>query len=97
MEQKIFVGFVQKSKNTVMAELFDRNNDFYDNQANLEAMKTFMSKENKSEIEKIAANVYNVKLTEIYEYEAVKATFQNKIQKQLLLCKKPIVFNTANF
>ena len=86
---KRYLSALYKSqKNTVMAELFDRNNDFYDNQANLEAMKTFMSKENKSEIEKIAANVYNVKLTEIYEYEAVKATFQNKITEAIAFMQK---------
>lgn len=78
----------KNQKNSVMAELFDRNNDFYDNQVNLEAMKTFLAKENKSEIEKIAANVYNVKLTEIYEYEAVKATFQNKIQEAIAFMQK---------
>lgn len=86
---KRYLSALYKSqKNTVMAELFDRNNDFYDNQANLETMKAFMSKENKSEIEKIASNVYNVKLTEIYEYEAVKATFQNKIQEAIAFMQK---------
>lgn len=86
---KRYLSALYKSqKNTVMAELFDRNNDFYDNQVNLETMKAFMSKENKSEIEKIAANVYNVKLTEIYEYEAVKATFQNKIPEAIAFMQK---------
>ncbi len=86
--KKYLSALYKNQKNIVMAELFDRNNDFYDNQTNIEAMKTFLAKENKSEIEKIAANVYNVKLPEIYNYEAVKATFQNKIPEAIAFMQK---------
>lgn len=81
---KRYVSAMYKSqKNEVMAELFDRDNAFYDNENNLQAMKAFLSKNNKSEIEKIGLGVYNVNLVDINNYQAVRATFENKIPEAI--------------
>ncbi len=69
----------------VMAELFLADVNFYDDAHNLKAMKAFLSKENETEIEKIAVGVYGVKLAEIYGFEAVKATYANKISEAIQL------------
>ena len=66
-----------------MAELFVRDNNFYDNESNLQEMKTFLSKTNKSEIEKIGIGIYDVKLEDIYDYQAVRAAFANKIPEAI--------------
>jgi hypothetical protein len=71
----------------VMAEIFGESrysywndgNSFYDNQKNLLDIKAFLSKSNKSEIEKIGAGIYSLKLKDINNFQAVQATFKNKI------------------
>ncbi|MNS08316.1 hypothetical protein D3C72_397750 [compost metagenome] len=75
-------------KNAVMAELFVRDYDFYDNETNLQLMKAFLSKESKTEIEKIAANSYSLHLKDINDYQAVKATFANKIPEAIAFMKQ---------
>ncbi len=77
---KSYLSAVYRSqKNGVMAELFDRDDSFYDNEKNLQEMKRFLAKDNKTDIEKIAVGVYNVTLDDINNYQAVMATFANKI------------------
>lgn len=73
----------KNQKNVVMAELFTRNPDFYDNETNLQAMKTFLTKDNKTALEKIAQSVYNVSMADINNYQAVTATYQNKIPEAI--------------
>ncbi len=81
---KSYLSALCKSqKNNVMAELFVRDNNFYDNESNLQEMKTFLSKTNKSEIEKIGIGIYDVKLEDIYDYQAVRAAFANKIPEAI--------------
>lgn len=81
---KIYISSLYKSqKNNVMAELFAGDNHFYDNKEDLDAMKSFLSKTNKTEIEKIGVSVYNVYLEDIYSFQAVKATFANKIPEAI--------------
>jgi hypothetical protein len=75
----------------VMAEIFGESrysywndgNSFYDNEKNLLAIKTFLSKSNKSEIEKIGAGIYSLKLKDINNFQAVQATFKNKISEAI--------------
>jgi hypothetical protein len=81
---KTYLSDLYKSqKNNVMAELFNRNRDFYDNEKDLQAMKTFLIKENKTTLEKIAQKVYDVSIFEINNYQSIKATFQNKIPEAI--------------
>jgi hypothetical protein len=78
----------KNQKNVVMAEFFVRNSDYYDNEKNLQAMKTFMAKDNKTALEKIAQSVYNVTLADINNYQAVTATYQNKIPEAIDFMKQ---------
>ena len=75
-------------KNNVMAELFVRDNNFYDDESNLQAMKAFLSKSNPSAIEKIGLAIYDVKLNDINDYQAVKAAFANKITQAIAFMQK---------
>jgi hypothetical protein len=70
-------------KNNVMAELFVRNPNFYDNSADLQAMKSFLSKSNKTGLESLGMQIYNVSLGDINDYQAVNATFENKIPEAI--------------
>lgn len=94
---KNYLSSLYKSKsNTVMAELFNESrysywndgNSFYDNEKELLAMKAFLEKSNKTEIEKIGADIYSLKLKDINNFQAVQATFKNKIPGAIAFMQK---------
>ena len=86
----------REQSNPVMAELFGetennywgKGNSYYDNEKNLLAMKNFLAKPNKTVIEKIGADIYNLKLKDINNFQAVKATFNNKIPEAIEFMKQ---------
>ena len=94
---KMYLSSLYKAqKNLVMAELFSQSNydytgkenSFYDNELNLQSMKDFLLKSNKTEIEKIAESIYGLKLRDISAFQAVKATFANKIPEAIAFMKE---------
>mgnify|MGYP003575312514 FL=1 len=80
----------------VMAEIFGESrysywndgNSFYDNEKNLLAIKSFLEKSNKSEIEKTGEGIYSLKLKDINNFQAVQATFKNKIPEAIAFLKQ---------
>jgi hypothetical protein len=74
--------------NKILAELFVRKPDFYNNEKNLLEMKSFLMQSNKTGLEAIAVKVYDLKLDDIIEYQAVKATFDNKISEAIVLMEE---------
>ncbi|URC13390.1 hypothetical protein [Flavobacterium sp. B183] len=82
--------------NPVMAEIYGESrysywndgNSFYDNEKVLLDMKAFLSKSNKSEIESIGAGIYSLKLKDINNFQAVQATFKNKIPEAIEYMKQ---------
>lgn len=94
---KNYLAALYKAKsNPVMVELFNESrysywndgNSFYDNEKDLLAMKAFLEKTNKTEIEKIGAGIYNLKLKDINNFQAVQATFKNKIPEAIEYLKQ---------
>lgn len=69
--------------NKVMEEVFLRNPEFYHDNTNLLAMKSFLMKKDKTPLQEIGSKIYDVKLQDISEYQAVLATFQNKIPEAI--------------
>ena len=78
----------RSQKNTVMTEIFNHDSGFYDNEKQLLEMKAFLSKTNKTEIEKIGASFYEIKLADINYFQGVKATFANKIPEAIAFMKQ---------
>jgi len=78
----------RSQKNDVMTEIFNHDSNFYDNEKKLLAMKAFLTKENKTEIEKIGASIYEIKLADINYFQGVKAAFQNKIPEAIAFMKQ---------
>lgn len=72
-----------KQGNLVMAELFNSKSGFYINPAQLNAMKLFLSKSNKTAFEQLATSIYGYNLNDINAYQAVEATFQNQIPQAI--------------
>ena len=71
-----------------MADLFSKDSDFYDNPANVEAIKPLLLKNNKSTIENIASKIYDLNLNDINKYQAVLSTYQNKIPEAIAFMKE---------
>lgn len=93
--KKYLAVLYKEQSNPVMAELFGNSQDywdggssFYDNEKELLAMKSFLAKSNKSEIEKIAAGIYSLKLKDINNFQAVQAAFKNKIPEAIAFIKE---------
>ncbi|MDA6072221.1 hypothetical protein NJT12_21570 [Flavobacterium sp. AC] len=92
---KNYLAALYRAKsNPVMVELFGGDahsnsyywgggNAFYDNEKNLLDMKSFLAKPNKTEIEKIGAGIYYLKLKDINNFQAVQATFKNEIPEAI--------------
>jgi hypothetical protein len=90
---KNYLATLYRAKsNPVMVELFGgempdnywgAGNSYYDNEKNLLDMKAFLAKPNKTEIEKIGFEIYNLKLKDINNFQAVQATFKNKIPEAI--------------
>lgn len=95
---KLYLAALYKDQNNkVKAELFSQSNtnyygnsgnSFYDNEKDLLAMKSFLSKENKTELEQIGSAFYSLKLQDIISFQVVKATFQNKIPEAIAFMKE---------
>jgi hypothetical protein len=86
--QNYLAALYRSQKNIVMTEIFNHESGFYDNEKQLLEMKSFLSKANKTEIEKIGASIYSIKLADINYFQAVKATFQNKIPEAIAFMKQ---------
>ena len=79
-----YIAALYKSQNNpVLSEAFLRDRNFYSDNTNLLAMKNFILKTNKTEIEEIASKIYEVKLDNILDYQAVLALYQNKIPEAI--------------
>ena len=91
--------------NLVMAEIFGESrysywndgNAFYDDEKNLQGIKTFLSKSNKTEIENIGAGIYSWKLKDINNFQAVQATFKNKIPEAIEFLKQTDSVQNSKF
>ena len=75
-------------KNDLMTELFVHTNEFYKEDSQLLAMKAFLMKTNKTPFQEIAQNIYPIRLAQIIGYQAVMATYKNKINDAIALMEE---------
>ncbi len=96
----------KEQKDYVMAELFANTsaysywgagNSFYDVEKNLLGMKAFLAKPNKTEIEKIGFSIYNLNLNNINNFQAIQATYQNKIPEAIAFMQQTDTLQNAVF
>ncbi|SKC66161.1 hypothetical protein [Ohtaekwangia koreensis] len=78
----------QRQQNPVLAELFNRDDKFYQTVANQEAMKSFMAKSSQSPWEQLAKGIYNVTLSDIYEYQAVMSAYTGNLDAAISFMEK---------
>lgn len=77
----------KKQHEIVKSELFESDIDFYADNASIEKMKTFLQKPDKSDYEKIAMSLYRYKLGDLYEYQAILAALDDRIDEAITLMK----------
>jgi hypothetical protein len=84
-----YIGRLYRNQgNLAMGELFYRDRTYYRTASNLEAMKTFLQKASYTPWEKMALSLYDVKLTDIYEYEGIMAAYAGKLDNAIALMQK---------
>ncbi len=77
---KRFVASLYKSQqNAVFAELFDRNESFYRTTTNTELMKQFLAKSVKSPWENLAVSIYEINLSDIFEYQSIISAYAGNL------------------
>jgi hypothetical protein len=78
--KKYISALYHEVNNVVMAEMFNPNIEFYHDMDRLEVMKGFILKSDKTEFESLAKQIYNINLSDIYEFEAILNTFKNNME-----------------
>lgn len=73
------VQLFSKENNSIYKELISEDVEFYQQDANIGSMKNFLQKPDKTILEHFLTEMYTIKLSDIYEYEAIRATFSNNI------------------
>jgi hypothetical protein len=81
--RKYIAALYKAQQNHVMAELFNREETFYRTPADLEAMKAFLSKSNHTPWENMAIGLYDITLSDIYEYQAVMSAYAGKLDEAI--------------
>lgn len=77
-----------KENNSVYKELILPSDEFYQNASNLASMKVFLPKNNKTKLESFLNEMYTISMDDIIEYEAIRATFDNKIDEAIALMEQ---------
>lgn len=68
-----------QQNDTLKAECFVSNTDFYTNNQQIEQLKTFFSKPNRTPFEQFCATMSEKKLADLWAFQAIQATFNDQI------------------
>lgn len=83
----------RNQNNLLMSEIFFPQSGFYQNNNQLESMKSFLLQPNKTPFELLAQEIYPTKLSDIYDFQAVEMAFQNKIPQAVALMEQSATRN----
>lgn len=73
----------KKQNNDVMAELFLREDNFYDIEERLEKMQKYFLENKNTDWDKFAQSLYSITLDDIYEYKGILYAYKNQIDKAI--------------
>jgi hypothetical protein len=73
----------KKQQELVKAACFNNYQDFYDEDKNIEAMKSFLNKPGKTPYELLYAKLYPLKVNDLLEYQAIQLTYKNKLNEAI--------------
>lgn len=69
----------RKQKDFVKAECFTSNSIFYADDKNVEALKSFLGKKDKSAYEKLCADMSAKKINDLFEFQAIRLTYSDSL------------------
>lgn len=72
-----------KQKEIVKAVCFRNYPAFYTSNANIEAMKSFLNKANKTPYETLCASLYPLTTHDLVEYQAIRLTYDDKLEEAI--------------
>lgn len=75
-------------KDLLKSECFIATQDYYVNDQQLQNMKTFLLKKNKTPYESLCEDIYTLDYEDLVEFEAISKTFDNKIDEALTLMEQ---------
>ena len=67
----------------VKSACFNNYKDFYDDEKNIEAMKSFLNKPNKTPYEALYAKQYPLTVNDLLEYQAIKLTYKENLSEAI--------------
>jgi hypothetical protein len=70
-------------KEHIKAVCFSNYTDFYVNNSNIEALKSFLSKPNKTPYEALYAKFYSLTTNDLLEFQAIDATLHDKLDEAI--------------
>jgi hypothetical protein len=81
---KLYISLLYKKQNNrLLSEIFNPDLNFYRTKSNLDEMKIFLAKSDKTPWEKLAQGIYDVTLSDINEYQAVLVAYDEKIDQAI--------------
>ncbi len=78
----------KSQKEVVKAECFYSSNLFYADKTNIEEMKAFLNKPSKTPFEKLCVQLSDIKIEDIYEFQAIQFAFRDSIESAIDLMSK---------
>jgi hypothetical protein len=73
----------KKQQELVKAACFNNYREFYEDNKNIEAMKAFLNKPDKTPYELLVAKQYPLKVNDLLEYQAIGLTYANKLDEAI--------------
>lgn len=78
----------REQNDLLKAEFFRTTFDYYVNDLQLQNMKSFLQKKNKTAYEKLCEEIYTLKLEDLVEFEAIYKTFNDQTDEALALMEQ---------
>lgn len=81
-----------QQKEIVKAECFKKRGRFYLSNNNVEAMKAFLSKTNKTAFEQLCRKLYEYSINDLWEYQGILLTNEDKLPQAITAFEKDTAF-----
>lgn len=94
----MYLAYLYKEQgNSIMAELFRKNNEIYKDEKGTMAMRGFLLKTDNSPLEDLMKRIYTITVNDIDEYRAVRFGYNNEIETAIKLLAQPGIKNDPIF
>lgn len=85
---KVLADLYEKQGEALKSVCFESSYAFYANNANVEAMKAFLSKTNKTPFEKAMLRYYHITMEDLYYHQGLMLVYQEKTDQAIVMMEK---------